>query len=323
MGLREWLIIVGVLLVVFIVLDGIRRMRRDRRDRIRMSLNKNFLNSGDPTDTQAELANSELPNGGARAVVQPSSPAPSAGDIDPEAVLPSLSAIDDAEPANIDLDQFVPMLMESVQTVDAEDQPPEFEASDDAETEIVTATDNSTDSVTNSSAPADTIESEAQHSLDFDAELPDESAATVDPDDQEVLIINVATKDQHFQGRELLQILLACDLRFGAMNIFHRHERAEGRGKVQFSMTNSIEPGTFDLDAIDHFTTPGVCFFMTVPGPDQPLDAFQAMFETAQYVAENLGGEMLDESRSAMTKQTLEHYRQRLRDFERRQLTHS
>ena len=130
-------------------------------------------------------------------------------------------------------------------------------------------------------------------------------------------------KNDAFKGPDLLHILLACDLRFGDMNIFHRHEQSGGTGAVQFSMANSVEPGIFDLDAIDDFTTTGVCFFMSVPGPKEPIKAFEFMVETAQCLVSNLDGEMRDESRSVMTNQTLEHCRQRLQEFERRQLTHA
>ena len=107
------------------------------------------------------------------------------------------------------------------------------------------------------------------------------------------------------------------------MDIFHRHEQANGAGATQFSMANSVEPGIFNLDDIDNFTTPGVCFFLSVPGPKEPIKAFDYMVETAQCLVTNLNGEMLDDSRSAMTNQTLEHCRQRLREFERRQLAQS
>ena len=43
--------------------------------------------------------------------------------------------------------------------------------------------------------------------------------------------------------------------------------------------------------------------------------------ETAQAVARNLNGDLLDETRSAMTNQTLEHSRQKIRDLERKLLT--
>jgi len=47
--------------------------------------------------------------------------------------------------------------------------------------------------------------------------------------------------------------------------------------------------------------------------------AFDAMLLTAKNIAAELGGELKDENRSVMTGQTIEHYRERIRDFSRRQ----
>ena len=44
------------------------------------------------------------------------------------------------------------------------------------------------------------------------------------------------------------------------------------------------------------------------------------MADTARAIAETLNGELKDEQRSVMTRQTLEHCRQRIRDFERTRL---
>lgn len=138
----------------------------------------------------------------------------------------------------------------------------------------------------------------------------------------ELLVLNVvAPKDTPYNGADMLQILLACDVRYGKMNIFHRYEKPDGTGAVQFSIANLVEPGDFDLDGIEEFTTPGLVFFMNLPGPEKSLRAFDAMVETAKCLVSNLGGELRDQSHSVATKQTLEHYRQRIRDFERRQLT--
>jgi cell division protein ZipA len=51
------------------------------------------------------------------------------------------------------------------------------------------------------------------------------------------------------------------------------------------------------------------------------MKAFDYMLETARCVVANLNGELKDERRSDMTKQTIEHCRQRIKDFERRQLS--
>ena len=76
----------------------------------------------------------------------------------------------------------------------------------------------------------------------------------------------------------------------------------------------------FDIDNMSDFDTSGLVFFLTLPGPEDMMKAFDYMLETAQAVARNLEGDVLDESRCVLTKQTLEHCRQQIRDLERRML---
>ena len=104
------------------------------------------------------------------------------------------------------------------------------------------------------------------------------------------------------------------------MDFFHCHEEAAGKGPICFSVSNMLKPGVFDIDRMAEFSTSGLIFFMTLPGPQDMMAAFEKMLETARGVAENLGGDVLDESRSATTRQTLEHMRQRIRDLERKLL---
>lgn len=319
LGLRDWMIIIGVLLIVVVLIDGYRRVRIERRGKIRMALNKQFLNT---TDSEEDRS-SELPNGGARVVRQRSTP--SLGD------------------GELDLDQTVPMLMESVVEnntsnymeangleQEADDPAHKHTSGDDQPANDFSATDtgHNTDEALDETGDITAVDDKDMVDVLMDEQLPrnrqKNTAQTKKHQvaaEQEVLVINVAAKGDYFKGTDLLHILLACDLRFGDMNIFHRYERENGSGAVQFSMANSVEPGTFDLDNIDDFTTPGVCFFMSVPGPEESIKAFEYMVETAQCLVSNLNGEMQDETRSVMTRQTLEHCRQRLRDFERRRLT--
>ncbi|QEM83057.1 cell division protein ZipA C-terminal FtsZ-binding domain-containing protein [Halomonas binhaiensis] len=80
MELREWLIILGLALVTLIVIDGVRRLQRQRRtprlDAVGMDVS-NGVDAGERTsmsgggageETVDEDANWELPNGGARVV---------------------------------------------------------------------------------------------------------------------------------------------------------------------------------------------------------------------------------------------------------------
>jgi cell division protein ZipA len=138
---------------------------------------------------------------------------------------------------------------------------------------------------------------------------------------EEVLVIHVLRRDgARMAGTELLDVVTAQGLQFGDMNIFHRYGSG-GRGRIEFSMASAVEPGTFDLGALEEFETPGVVFFMQLPGPEQPLDAFEHMARAARAVARTFDADLKDEQHSVMTAQTLEHCRQRIRDFRRRQMS--
>ena len=130
----------------------------------------------------------------------------------------------------------------------------------------------------------------------------------------------VAQAEEGFSGTDILETLLACDLRFGDMDFFHRHERASGRGPIEFSVANMMKPGVFDIDNMEPLQTRGLMFFVTLPGPADMLKAFDYMYETVKVVAKSLGGDIQDETRSVITRQSLEHMRQQIRDLERRLL---
>ena len=139
--------------------------------------------------------------------------------------------------------------------------------------------------------------------------------------EQVISILVTANDSQGFYGTQLLKLVEACGLVHGEMDIFHRFEDGLRLGKTQFSMANMMEPGTFDLKEMDHLHTPGVVFFLGLPTAQDSMQAFDYMLETAQCLATNLGGEVLDEQRSVMRPQTIEHCRQQIREFERRNMT--
>lgn len=131
----------------------------------------------------------------------------------------------------------------------------------------------------------------------------------------EILVMHVKAKaSDGFNGSDLLQILLACDMRYGDKDILHRHEKANAKGCLQFSVANMLEPGTFNLEDINSFRTPGVTFFMSVPGPEDALQAFECMIETANCLVKNLNAVLLDEDHSTATLQVINHYRERIRN---------
>lgn len=378
--MKDWLIIIGTILILVILIDGIRRKRNERYGSIKVSrsLKKSLKGSSDdinddiPEETPSYT--SELPNGGARVIGQrdPSIPIPSIekkaqaksfiekrSRHDGEVVTERRSAREPQQ-TSLNLGESVPLLMESVD--EARTEPfiteqdhqariePGFSASrdDDDLDEPDQGDDYDRDDY-----DADDRYSEGRYSEESDdyrdEDLQEESEVYADADDEydeqddfddepdqaaqqnlaskqpaepeEVLIINVmAHKGEMLSGADLLDVILQCGMRYGSMDIFHRYSDAKGEGALLFSMANMVKPGTFDLDAMDEFETPGVSLFMTLPIDADSMQSFELMVDTAQAIAEGLNGELKDEQRSAMTRQTLEHCRQRIRDFERMRL---
>jgi len=156
-------------------------------------------------------------------------------------------------------------------------------------------------------------------------QAPSPSLAPV-PDiaDDDVIILHLmAEQGEVFQGDDLLNALIANGLRYGSLKIFHRHEREDGSGDVLFSMANSVNPGTFELNTMGEFLTPGVTFMMVLADSEDPLVTFDLMLACIHGITSAIGGELKDQQRSALSQQTAEHYRQRIMDFNRRRLTAS
>jgi cell division protein ZipA len=86
-----------------------------------------------------------------------------------------------------------------------------------------------------------------------------------------------------------------------------------------FSVANLVKPGSFDMSHIQDLRTPGISFFMALPGPLAALDAWEAMLPTAQRMAELLDAVLLDEERNALGRQRIAHIREDLRNYDRKQ----
>ncbi|REL28839.1 cell division protein ZipA [Thalassotalea euphylliae] len=136
----------------------------------------------------------------------------------------------------------------------------------------------------------------------------------------EVIVLSVVMpQGQLMSGAALLPSLLTLGMKYGDMNIFHRHEDNAGNGKVTFSLANMMNPGTFDLDNMENFTTQGVSMFMTLPNAGDPFEVFEQMLAAAKQLAQEFNAQILDDKRSAMTKQTEQHYTSKIREFDRKQ----
>lgn len=141
-------------------------------------------------------------------------------------------------------------------------------------------------------------------------------AVEVEP--QVIVLSVVMPEGESMSGAALLPTLLTLGMKYGDMNIFHRHQDNAGNGKVTFSLANIKNPGTFDLDDIENFATQGVTLFMTLPNAGNAFEVFEQMLNAAKQLAMEFRGQLLDDKRSVMTKQTEQHYIGMIREFERK-----
>jgi cell division protein ZipA len=320
-AMREWLTVIIVLLIIGVLLDGWRRMRQSRQDSIKMSLSMHKgVNKED-----LESYGSELPSGGARVVATRGEDEARTLTRNLQDTLDDTQGLKSTKPRipeqvalnleDLGLEEEVPMLMESV--VSAAESSKEAQGKTDVNAESEVASEGGALDLGAASAdplmdkrvePKVSIQSTAVESEPAEAE--------------EVLILNVMAREgQRLQGNGLLDVLLDCGMRYGDMHIFHYHQNANGEGPILFGLANMVVPGTFDLSAMDNFSTPGVSLFLSLPVAGESMVAFDAMLHTAMSLCDNLGAELKDENRSVMTGQTIEHCRQRIREFERKQLS--
>lgn len=314
--IRDWMVVVGVILIVAVGLDAWRRVRRERNSRVKVKL---VTDAEEAPDSASDITwLKELPNGGGRTVDRRdlinASNKSAAATAKRDAA--ARSRAKPAAPAS-----RTPAPAQKEPTLDNGDLVTGMSGSDvDAEPTTLDWLDNmgAEDDMPAATEQGEPVPASAAAEKSVQAD-PDHLPRDIDP---EVFMLNVVSRSREgFRGEDILHILLACDLRFGDMNFFHRHEFEAGRGAIQFSVANMMQPGVFDIDHMGDLHTPGLVFFVTLPGPEDMMKAFDYMLETAQAVSRNLDGDVLDESRNSLSKQSLEHCRHQIRDLERRMLT--
>ncbi|MBA2654873.1 MAG: cell division protein ZipA [Gammaproteobacteria bacterium] len=137
---------------------------------------------------------------------------------------------------------------------------------------------------------------------------------------EEIMYFTIAAKpNKPFVGYELLQALLSAGLRYGAMNIFHRHEDYNGNGKILFSVASASEPGTFEISRMGGYSGKGLMMFLRLSSNKDLMLAFETMLDTAKQLIEDLDGEILDDERKILSPEKIEKLKKKISEFEQHQ----
>lgn len=277
MSLRDWLILIGILLIIGVLAHGYHRMRQAKK-------HASSVNFGANHDDDLTF---ELPNGGARPIRVNSS----------ERMEPSFQDNDD--------DSFWDGEVATARPTPQLGKPKTLPKDD----------------IPSFASVATSVEPTPKPKPEVEVQKRETEKLKDRPPAQEVIVINIIAKQGvSFSGEPLMQALLANSMRFGDMAIFHRYSNSDGTGKILFSLANGLKPGTFDINRLEDEETTALSLFVSMPGPDNAMHAFTLMMETAKRLALELGGELRDGQMSVMTQQTIEHCRQRVQEYERKQL---
>lgn len=136
------------------------------------------------------------------------------------------------------------------------------------------------------------------------------------PQDEDLIVMHIkALPGKTFVGYGLQQALASAGLQYGEMSIFHFYEEVAGKQTILFSLASGVEPGIFDLQRMGGFSTPSLSLFMTVANCVNPLATLNLLIDTAQQLADDLGGKLYDQQHKLFSDTTIDQYRSRVNEM--------
>ncbi|CCQ09653.1 Cell division protein ZipA [Pseudoalteromonas luteoviolacea B = ATCC 29581] len=116
-------------------------------------------------------------------------------------------------------------------------------------------------------------------------------------------------------GSRLLPSVLSLGFKYSDEGFFNRHVEPSGQGAVMFRLVNMYNPGTFDIDNMEQFSTAGVSLFMTLPCEGDSLAAFNMLHSAAKKLAEEFGAQVLDSNREPLSVSAVRGYVEKVREY--------
>ncbi|WP_343554815.1 cell division protein ZipA [Pantoea sp.] len=317
--LRLILIVVGAIAIIALLLHGLWTSRKERSSVFRDRPHKRLKQR---EEADEDLLSDEDDDGVGEVRVRRNRDADEESEIAPRPVQPPRAPEPVRQPASRHADPLLgdPLLDDEpeVRKPVAQQAPVAKPAPAPQPVQADPLLDNEPLSATQSAPEFQAEEEEPEYHHDAPLQQEPEApqpAAAPGSKKEAVLVLHVAAHaGGELNGEALLQGILQAGFQFGEMNIFHRHLSPAGSGPVLFSLANMVKPGSFDPDEMGNFSTPGISIFMMVPSYGDANQNFKLMLQSAQRIADDVGGVVLDDERRMMTPQKLETYKSRIRE---------
>ena len=132
-----------------------------------------------------------------------------------------------------------------------------------------------------------------------------------------LIVLTIITPgERDLAGPVIREALTAFDLRPDDLGMFHHYGNRRGTASEPvFSVANVLEPGVFDLAAMDELATPGLCLFLRRPGPLPATVAFDLMLDVGSRLSRALEAVLCDDQRCRLTVQATQALRERVIHF--------
>lgn len=127
---------------------------------------------------------------------------------------------------------------------------------------------------------------------------------------QVIALLIVNPEGTPFPGGAVQDLIEDIGFEYGALSIYHYPDEF---GQTLFSLMNGIKPGLFDRGDVHSFSTPILALFMQLPMPNQSETlVLDRLIDIARDMAEQLGGEVLDDQREPLSSESIDRYREQL-----------
>jgi cell division protein ZipA len=132
-----------------------------------------------------------------------------------------------------------------------------------------------------------------------------------------LIYLKILAKSEHkFIGYELQQALAAAGFKFIAEDVLHHYGDNENLSEPLFTLTSTPEPKVFDMQHIGKWSCSGLILYMQLSKNRNHKKILELMVETAKRLADDLGGELIDDQKQPIDGSSVTRWEIKINRFE-------